>query len=148
MVVARSTRRATTIMVQVIDLAAFETKALEFAKANGYPTATRCGAEFSPLGFVDTPIGMFVLSSEGIGSSDPITDKHSFEMDFFARNKKGGWILPVCEGAFTPSQLRAAATGERVNLADFIRVFGARGEGSYKMWLNHLEKAQGQEGAQ
>ena len=138
-------RQPTGIMVNLISVERLEAKALSFAREHGFPDATECNAGFTPHGFVEMPKGLYALSSEGIGPGDPITEDNPYKVPFYARTKtEKGWkgsCFPACYEALSPGDLWGLATGEKVNLADFIRAFGARLEGNYEAWREVLETA-------
>ena len=145
--VIKTGRKPTTVEVSIIDLSQAEAEVLALAQKagkehEGYPV-TECEAGFKPHGFVETPTGLYALSSEGVGSG-PITKEKPYEIGFYPGGKtdKGKWgsSFPGYEGKLGPGDLRKLATGEKVNLAEFIRSFGARLERNYDMWRKTLEE--------
>jgi len=138
-------RKSTTIEVTPLDLTATQERALTFIRENTQPEATE--ATTRTLGIVDTPAGLYVLCTEGVGTERPVTDDEPLVIDFGYRISNGGSggsfsMGAVATSTMTPDEIRECATGEPVNLAEFIRTFGSRLDQNYNLWLGVLAKAQ------
>lgn len=136
----RSERTPTNIEITVLDLSALEVEAFKQLPKEEYPKATRCRVGSKPHGIVETPKGVYALCNEGVGNG-PITDDDKYEIDLYAEYDGGGWCMPVMSAKVNAEELKKLATAEKVNLADFIRQFGARLEANYHNWYKELEKA-------
>lgn len=92
---------------------------------------------FGTFGYVLTKQGMFVLCTEGVGDSKPITPDNRYEVDLHTPN-----TALVCAIKFTDTELIMLPTAREVPLEDFIRQFGGRLESNYSIWLAALRKAE------
>jgi len=135
-----SDRTPTKVMVTILDLSPLESEALKMLDKKRFPEATSMEVGFTPHGFVETPQGLYALCQEGVGNANPITESNKYEVDFYARYENGGYCFPAVTGCLDADELRQYATTEKVNLADFIRKFGARLESNYDQWRQTLEK--------
>lgn len=147
---SRTTRTPTDVMVTPLDLSAVEAEAAAYLtkhrEVDGKSAVTKVTTNHT-WGVVETPQGLFALCSEGVGPDDPITDEKPLRVEMWVRAyaDKGEdtfiSIFPEVASKLGPEELRGYATDERVNLADFIRTFGARLDGNYSMWRSTLEQA-------
>lgn len=144
-----SERTPTHIMVNVIDFDSLEAAATDQLNRQ----AERFGIKLEEgetvkaniahtWGFVETEHGMYVLCNEGVGPDDPLQE-FEFEVHYEILNPnstaKTFSMFPVSSVKQTPEQLRARATGERVELSEFIRTFGARLDQNFAVWRRVLE---------
>jgi hypothetical protein len=138
------TRRPTTIEVNLIDVTGLEEQALTAVPQDRFPGATHIRAGWTPLGFVRTERGVYALNNEGVGPCDPISDDNPFVVDLYAERREGKrvncWAYPAVEAKLTVQDLESLATGERLNLADFVRAFGARLDSNYERWRRVCEE--------
>lgn len=133
-------RTKTNIMVNVIDVSKLEKIAFEKIDKKEFPEATFCHAGQTPHGFIDTPHGMYALCNEGVGESKPISKTNKHEVNFYAGHEHGGYCLPAIICSMDDTEMRELATGEKINLADFIRSFGARLDNNYESWRKTIEQ--------
>jgi len=139
-------RTPTTIEVTPLDLTATKERALAFIRENTQPDATE--ATTRSFGIVETPGSLYVLCTEGVGTEHPVTDDEPLEIGFGYRitNPEGSGgsfsMGDVATSTMTPDEIRECATGEPVNLAEFIRTFGSRLDQNYRIWLGVLTRAQ------
>jgi hypothetical protein len=104
---------------------------------------------FDQYGYVDTPKGMYVFLTEGVGDSKPINGDDTVTMELYTRTyenaeHEGSYsfgMFPTVGLKFTADEIRERATGETVLLHEFIRKFGARLESNYHQWKRTLEAA-------
>jgi len=147
--VNRLNRKPSNLVVQLLDFSPLHIKALEYVNAQevekGQPLSTAC-KPMNSYGFIETDDGVYVLCSEGVGSSHPISEEHPYELDFFTEridkddpSKRFIGIMPSCTiRLMTNDMLYGHATGDTVPLHDFIRTFGDRLETNYYNWVRHL----------
>ena len=137
-------RQPTKVMVNIVDLEGLKSEALERSKEK-YPEAFEVMIGFAPHGFVDTPQGLYALNSEGIGPANPITAENLYWVSFYPQEKTAkGYRSPVFSSVsfgLGDTALRGLYTTMRVNLAEFIRGFGARLDRNYEAWREILELA-------
>ena len=143
-------RIATHIMVQPIDVAEMEAQALAYVLEEGQlrkaisPGATECKAD-GPHGYVETPQGIYALDNEGVGNSAPVTTEQQYRVSFYPATVEGHHhtvsIVPACTISLDATQLRGLAKGDKANLAEFIRSFGARLDYNYENWRRVLTEA-------
>lgn len=98
-----------------------------------------CSVVF-PVGIVRTPLGMYAMCTEGVGSRIPITEETPLELEFYKKYEGGIAMYPSMKHTMSDTKVVDYLTGEKKNLADFIRVFGARLEDNYISWLYFLER--------
>jgi hypothetical protein len=152
---SRTKRTPTEVEVTLVDLSDVETEALAYLRAHrqtdrelGHddvqmPNKVRIGEKW---GVVETPDGaLYALCAEGVGPDNPITDKQPLVVDVFIdgyeSDEPGRMFIPMfpaCQSKLTPADLQERATGEKVNLAEFVRTFGARLDGNYESWRRKL----------
>lgn len=113
-------------------------------KDDAYKEATGCRS--CRYGIVHTKRGLFALSDEGVGPSDPITAKNKLAVDFWAEAKEPDgyievWGYPALVSYLDDKDLLELETTETVNLGDFIRWFDWRLDGKYDTWRILLEEA-------
>jgi hypothetical protein len=140
-------RAPTNIEVSVPDLTGFHAGVLglinEERGKKGLPLADTVVGQC--YGYVDTPNGVFALCSEGVGSSIPVSVQNPVDVEFYAQGtgEKGRWsgCFPEAIERLDADQLRNLPVSKKINLAQFIRSFGARLENNYYEWKNLLERA-------
>ena len=94
--------------------------------------------------YVDTPNGVIMLNSEGIGDMDPVSETAPFQLEIFGKYRKPGEtasiidIYPVLGYKFTDSDEIRGFPFEEKSLADFIRKFGSRLEYNFNIWNKFL----------
>lgn len=140
-------RNPTQIEVTTIDLSELAQRAfakLKQALAIGLlqdcEFATRMEANAS-YGFVETPAGLFVLTEEGVGPSNPVTAAHPLEVAWYPVAPHQFSIVPVLSTKLDDVEVRKLATATKVNLAVFVRVHNARLDSNYEGWRRALESA-------
>ena len=139
-------REPTTIMVTTLDLSSLNAEAFAAIPKDGeYKEATGCRCR--EHGIVQTKRGLYALDTEGIGPSEPISAKNTLPIEFWAEAKSSegytkGWVFPAVSISLDDADLNKLATNKTVNLADFIRGFGARLNRNYEEWRRELEAAQ------
>ena len=142
-------RTPTDIEITPLDLTSRKEDALTFVRENKEPKATE--ATFMSWGIVETPQGIFALCTEGVGPGDVITDEAPLVIDVNYRidnpDGKGGSFsaFPVASFTLNDEEVREFATGEPVNLAEWVRTFGNRLEVNYEGWRRALEAAMQEE---
>lgn len=153
---SRYDRIPTPVEVTLLDLSTVEVDALDYlrreaqvAREHGQPDKqmpekVRAGEAW---GVVETSHGLYALCTEGVGPGHPITDDDPLLVDIFVeRHEEDGdktfiAMFPSCQARLKPEDLREKMTGEKVNLAEYVRTFGARLESNYESWRQLLETA-------
>lgn len=142
-------REKSNITVTVPDISAPLAQALEaFNKeqlAKGELPASELN--FTEFGYVLTKEGMFVLSKEGVGESEPITPDNKVEVGLYPEWDKGNGTksfspLPMAYFNFSDTELIMLPTLKELPLEDFIRRFGPRLESNYHIWLASLRESE------
>jgi hypothetical protein len=88
-------------------------------------------------GYILTRKGLFILDSDGVGSSDPVK---TVEIGIYREFDNSFDMMPHIM-TFSPSEFQALPVKETKNLADFIRSFGNRLEENYEDWRSAMEAA-------
>jgi hypothetical protein len=138
-------RTPTTIEVTVLDLASIEaemTVAYRQDRQEMYEPEQPTVQVAHDEAVVDTPAGLFILDTEGVGMG-PLGDDEKIEFNGYAHTMRATSLFPVIEGSLTVAEVRALATGERVNLADFVRTFGHRLDSNYHILVRAITEAGG-----
>ena len=148
--VNRNNRNPSNLVVRLLDFSPLNVSALEFVNAQEVekeqPKSTDC-KPLNSYGFMETEDGTYVLCSEGVGSSHPLSEEHPYELDFFTErvgednpSTRFIGIMPSCTIKIkTTNMLHDYATGDTMPLHDFIRTFGDRLETNYYNWVRHLK---------
>lgn len=141
---ARTERKTTDAEVTLLDLSEVEACALTFlrekAERDGtdMPSSVKVGYRWGCFGCPDG--SLYALCDEGVGTAKPITDDDPLVVDVYVDGyegqKSGSFIsiFPAASVNLGPDRVRQYRTGERVNLAEFIRTFGARLDSNYESW--------------
>jgi hypothetical protein len=143
--------RKSDVFVEVLDLSVLEPQALQFiqqqkSESNWAKVWTENFAR------VETSEGIYALSYEGGGNSDPITDENPMGILFWAKSdpyegegkngEKGEMQIissvPLAEILLGSNDIRTIPVKEVVNLADFIRRDKARCEDNFHFWNDTL----------
>lgn len=81
---------------------------------------------------------LYALCSEGVGW--PVSDDAPLHVDLYLHEPDTMHLLPRWAVLLSPDEVRALATDEQVDLADFVRRFGARLESNFYLWHRELSK--------
>lgn len=131
-------------MVKVLDFAPIHADATKWLQANKPDRAaevTRFSSGF-PIGYVQTKNGdVYVLTSDGVGSSNPISDRNPYGFALYGENddKVTLTIEPDVRCTLSKDNILELPVKEEVNLAEFIRTFGSRLDANYEEWRTALE---------
>lgn len=79
---------------------------------------------------------LYVVCEEGVGWE--VTDEDPLLIDTYVSTGTGIGIFPRFQVVLSPAEVRAAATGDEVDLADLIRTFGSRLEANFWVWHRTL----------
>tara|TARA_Y100001951_G_C11198061_1_gene215476 strand:- start:119 stop:586 length:468 start_codon:yes stop_codon:yes gene_type:complete len=142
-------RIASKYNVQLIDFTPLHQQALDYVNMNeskeDKPLSTSCTPNHK-YGFIETADGIYLVDSEGVGNSRPITEENPYHLSFYTErrdkenfNQKYISIFPSCEMPLFEKHLRKYATGETQPLHEFIREFGLRLDNNYMNWERHLD---------
>lgn len=93
---------------------------------------------YAPYAAAEHNGDLYVVSNEGVGWK--ITDTSHLILDLYRKSPNGFGILPAMEASLTPDEVRACMTGEDIDLADLIRVFGRRLEDNFNTWFATLNR--------
>ena len=136
-------RDPTDIMVTPLDLSALQQGAVDFANKDvdeSQGEVKKCvGARCDTYGVVIIGDDLYPICTEGVGYKTPVGDDDDtmLELEFWGRYKTPGQdgescgIFPFCSQKLNAEEVRGLATGEPVNLAEWIRTFGSRLESNY-----------------
>lgn len=130
--------RTRGITVQRLDLTALKAQALTFLQQSK-PDVT--GVMLSPgnLAIATTPSGKtFVVCDEGVGWE--ISADKPVVIDVSASRENSFDLLPSAAFTLREQEIADLPRGEEVDLADFIRAFGARLESNFHIWANTLSR--------
>lgn len=132
---ARHDRRPRGVTVRPLDLSAYAEAAFESYRA-AHPDTEYTRARMEHWAYAVAADGSeYLVSDEGVGwgmDDDP--------------NEFGAWMqsdtqfsmIPSVTVTLTADEIRHVATGDPVDLADFIRTFGARLDRNHAMWFDTL----------
>jgi hypothetical protein len=136
-----SKREASTVVVKVpnfsnlLDEIYKEASKLEPTNEEG-EKATLKGI----IGYVETPVGIYVLDDDGCGLIDPaMSDDSTIDFDFYIATPKTIPMFPTGSFGLTAKSLQTLPVKEEVLLHDFIRSFGARLESNYALCKEEFE---------
>lgn len=132
----RKNARTRGVTVTPLDFTAHEAEALAYANEHQPDKGwTEAKVYAQPWALATDPSGKaWLVSVEGTGEelgSDNTFDVHCSTPTSFA-------MFPTLQLSLTGIDVRACATGEPVDLADHIRVFGARLESNFRLWHSIL----------
>ena len=86
------------------------------------------------IGFVETPVGFYVLDDEGCGHLDPISDLDKIiELDFYVGFYNSG-VFKITLGDLLELPIK-----KELPLHDFVRSFGSRLERNYEACRQEFE---------
>lgn len=91
---------------------------------------------FGPYAMIEKDGLLYVVCNEGVGWE--VTDTEPLQVDLYVTSPGYLAIMPSFRARLTPEEVRAAATGGPVDLADHVRRFGARLESNFSMWRDRL----------
>ena len=137
-----SERKVTKIEVEILDIERLGKEAFEWYSENGKTEddgVIACETSF-PIGVVRTHSGVYALCSEGVGSRVPVSEESPLEIEFYKKFEGGISLYPSMKHTMSDKKIVEYLTGEKKNLADFIRVFGARLEDNYSSWRSFFER--------
>lgn len=135
-------RKPSTVMVNVVGVGPL----IQTANAVIKQKEPEAQAEIRyAFGYVKTKKGIFVLCSEGVGSSKPITEKNRFEVQVYSVKDLGGGrksmpMFPDMVFNLGEKSILSLPIEKQVPLHEFIRVFGSRLECNYAAWERHFQK--------
>ena len=140
---SRYRTRESDVVVEVVDLTALKEKALAYANEHlddNNPTWDEVSVYGGKHAKAYDPDGkLFVLNTEGVGGSKPVSEEHPVEIEFHASRKgdnggRVGSMLPVAAASLTDSDIEEFPVVEKVKLTEFIREFGSRLENNFDSW--------------
>ena len=134
-------RKPSIVTVKVPDLSGV-LKEVYKDSAKFYSTVDKGGqAQLRGIvGYVETPVGIYVLDNEGCGQADPaMNDDAKVSFDFYIDTDSTMGVFP--EGSFnlTARQLKNLPVKEEILLHDFVRSFGSRLEVNYEECKREFE---------
>ena len=135
--------------VQLIDFTPLNQQALDYVNEKAVeadkPLSTDCKS-LHGYGFIEAVDGVYIIDTEGVGNSIPITKENPYHLSFYAERKDDEnehltyhSMFPSCEMPLNEEHLRQYATGETQPLHEFIREFGNRLDNNYINWERHLD---------
>ena len=140
---SRYRTRESVVVVEVVDLTTLKEKALAYANEHLDDDAPKW-EEVSIYGgkhakAYDPDGKLFVLNTEGVGGSNPVSEEHPVDIEFHASRKgedggKVGTVFPVATASLTDSDIEEFPVVEEVKLTEFIREFGSRLENNFDSW--------------
>jgi hypothetical protein len=135
-------KRESNVVVEVLDLSEIQAAALAYAN-DRLDDGNEPWDEVSTYGGAygrafDSDGNMFILNTEGVGGSKPVSKEHPVFIEFHASRKTDegtvGTMLPVATAEMHRTDFANVEVMKEVNLADFIRSFGARLESNFDSW--------------
>ena len=138
-------RAKSKIQVKVLDLSGLEKQAFDSVQSKNYnKDLDSMRVEDGAWGYVETSKGTYLISSEGVGDKNPISEDNPACFEFskeFNRNGERSFELSPCIGfKLDEIELKQIPVKEVVTLDSFIRSFGTRLEHNYLLWQDHLNK--------
>jgi len=142
----RFPRIASKYNVQLIDFTPLNVQALEYINnketEENKPLSTSCKPVHG-YGFIETNDGVYLVDTEGVGNSRPITKENPYHLAFYTERQEENVhqisIFPACEMPLQEKHLRNHATNDIQPLHEFIREFGDRLDINYINWERHLD---------
>lgn len=131
----RFDKRPTGVKLTLLDLA----PVLESAAKSPHATADAYEISFGPYATAEVDGKLYVICNEGVGWE--VTDEEPLELDLYVKKPGTISIVPSLRATLSPAEVREHATGEKVDLADHVRRFGARLESNFWAWLDTLSAA-------
>ena len=132
--------------VQLIDFTPLHEQALTYVNNKETEDNKALSTNCKPIhgyGFIETADGVYIIDTEGVGNSLPITEENPYHLSFYSErhedNEHHIGIFPSCEMPLHAKHLRKHATGETQPLHEFIREFGDRLDTNYRNWERHLD---------
>jgi hypothetical protein len=131
---SRFDKRSRGIFVDVVDFSKLEAEALAWRQESN-PDCTK--------------VSVFAICHEGVGFE--VSDEEPLELEFhgnyLSRNEDGVVqanvttfdFMPFGSYSITPEDLAEYPIKETVDLADFVRTFGARLENNFWLWFDELK---------
>jgi hypothetical protein len=145
----RFPRTASKYNVQLIDFTPLHQQALDYVNQAESKDEKPLSTECKPMhryGFIETDDGVYLMDSEGVGNSRPITKENPYHLSFYSErqdmddsSKRYMNVFPACEMPLEEKHLRKHATGDTLPLHEFIREFGDRLDTNYMNWERHLD---------
>jgi hypothetical protein len=135
-------RKESEVMINVIDFTSLEEKASEHIQKENFKTNHHKIKVQHEWGYVETPVGLYVLCNEGVGDQCPVSSENAITFYFIRQYKcdKGSSfdITPCLSITCNDEDVAKLDVKETVLLSDFIRGFGSRLESNYNEWNNFL----------
>ena len=140
---SRYRTRESDVVVEVVDLTDLTENVLGYANEHlddNNPTWDEVSVYGGKHAKAYDPDGkLFVLNTEGVGGSKPVSEEHPVEIEFHASRKgdnggRVGSMLPVAAASLTDSDIEEFPVVEKVKLTEFIREFGSRLENNFDSW--------------
>lgn len=136
------TTRATGVTVTPLDLTADYAAALQkYLEANPESDMTEANSDQEMALAVAADGTEYLLGTEGVGW--PLTDTGN-EVDVWMAGEHSFQLTPAMVLTLTKDEVHERATGDPVDLADFVRKFGARLEQNFWLWHDALTRKGGQ----
>jgi hypothetical protein len=145
---SRFDERPRGVMVKVLDMSELEASALEYRQRT-HPDCYNAKIYGGKTAVAEKDGKLFMICTEGVGYE--VTDEEpayfEFHGNYVIRDEETGEIvsgkesfdfMPFAEVTKTPAELMSYPVVEEVDLADFIRSFGARLESNFWLWFKEL----------
>jgi hypothetical protein len=147
---SRYRTRESDVVVEVVDLTALTENVLDYANdlldddAPEWDKVSAYGGKHAKA--YDADGKLFVINTEGVGGSKPVSEEHPVDIEFHASRKgenggRVGSMLPVASVRLTDSDIEEYPVVEKVKLTEFIREFGSRLENNFDSWNRVLSPA-------
>ena len=139
------TDRISPITVKVVDFSKYNKEAKEHIQKKNPDRKVIEATIHMDWAYCETPKGLIMLSSEGVGFAEPVSEEHPLELDVHGKyeSDKGDGsysldIFPVMGYRFNdPNEIRELPCEEKP-LSEFIRSFGSRLESNFRQWEKFL----------
>lgn len=137
-------RTTSKIKVNVLDLSGLEKYVFDGMQAKDFKPELDCVRCSESLGYVETPNGIYMLCTEGVGDNYPISKSNPAQFEFIRHWNRDGAksfeMFPCVGLKLDEREVRSLPVKEVVTLDKFIRSFGSRLECNYSEWQEHLSK--------
>ena len=135
-------RKVSQYDVHILDFTPLHKLALQHVNQDKTDDLSTDCKPIRTFGYVDTPKGKYVLCTEGVGDTNPVSTDHVLELEFFSERQEDGVthmsIMPNC--MIRLPNVDEYDTGETKPLHEFIRTFGSRLDMNYIEWERFFNK--------
>lgn len=135
------TERPRGVTVQVLDMTSLIKQATDYRRKTN-PNVTSVSIYGGPWAIAEKDGKLYAVCHEGVGYT--VDDEDPLVVEFhgsYSTDKPGTTTfdcVPFASASLTPADLREFPVSQEADLADFVRVFGARLESNFFEWFRAL----------